>query len=222
VSDFKPIPIHARSLKAMAAFASEDDMRYVLQSVLVEVSGHRVYYIATDGRIMCVLLGGDDDGPNRRAVVPARIIERTDPSLDAKGEVTPTALVVDGLIAGDMDTFRFDPVESDGNRYPNWRQVWPKEPPPPPTAAPVIGPMYLSALLEFEVAIWGPRFADGDSRDLSLWSAVFHGDGVAEIERAGHMEFRALISCKHRPAPGYFARPDWLTSLLTQELGVTP
>jgi hypothetical protein len=137
MTDTKTFNVRLRELRALRLFASEDESRYALNGVRIEVSaGQRQVMVATDGRrILC--LRSECLGQSTFSITLHRSfidrIERTvsDNRLLLGDELEIT---IHGIVAtAKLVSYKIaveDEAVIDEN-YPNWRQVIPKSPETP-------------------------------------------------------------------------------------------
>lgn len=148
--------IPAKILKAVAAFASRDETRYILQGVCVEASKEKTLLIATNGR-MAVIYNATDDidwvkTPDVALsfVVPIHLIQKAEP--DALRRVALNQWNGDGVefvsLTGKIE-MRDKTVEG---HYPNWRHIIPAKEPTPMTRI-CINPGFLDRFSKFANAV---------------------------------------------------------------------
>jgi hypothetical protein len=106
------IQIQPGVFPAIASFAAKGDVRYVLNSVMVDAGPDGVFLVGTDGHAIAVARIDATPHPARQYIIAGEVAD-----LIAKNKRKP--------IDFDIDAMRFDninAVEVDG-RYPDWRRV---------------------------------------------------------------------------------------------------
>lgn len=218
-------------LEAMRPFMSEDESRYVLCGMRVEIHDGKTLLIATDGRRLAVLQSQCKFALPPQAssvgfIIPSQLFDRMQWKTEhwvgdgyggmekgAYGRNDPYNFV---LIEFDSETNRVRlthqgpkyTVEADviDGGYPNWRKVIPGDRPEQPTV------VFRSINTEYLAAFGkAARSLEGGFETVTVW---FHGGndsvpGPVEVQSISVPYFYGvLMCCKTDVAPPM--PPDWL------------
>src|SRR5688572_7123565 len=130
MTDSKQIQFPIKELCAIRVFASEDESRYILNSVRVEVEQHSAMLVATDGRTLGVMLATlePDLFPRKWSVViPASAIDSIAKSV-SKDALVSVSVVADEItlsVGSDKDcvTVVCQAMPGSAGNYLDWRNV---------------------------------------------------------------------------------------------------
>lgn len=130
VVDGKPLQLSRQQLRGLierTQFAmAQQDVRYYLNGMLLEVSAQRVRVVATDGHRLALSEVGVETGfvDQRQVVVPRKAILELQRLLDATDE--PVTLKISGTqVEVDLDVVRLTTKLIDG-RFPDYERVVPE------------------------------------------------------------------------------------------------
>lgn len=120
--------LNARALLAISQCASNENSRYYLQGVLIEIAPRHVTYVATDGNVLAAYRQDVQDGEADNALLGAFIVPLVAcKALKPKHSNFATLSHIGGsdyrLQGVNIDTI-FQPI--DGS-FPNWRRVMPSK-----------------------------------------------------------------------------------------------
>lgn len=103
-------------LKALKCFAAKKDIRYYINSVLIEVSGGKVRGVATDGACLAIAMLGSTDNPDAQYILPIAFVDSITAMKTTYGiEINGTeAKVINSAICTLVDA-----------RFPDFRRVAP-------------------------------------------------------------------------------------------------
>ncbi|MEN6636987.1 MAG: hypothetical protein ABFC56_14125 [Clostridiaceae bacterium] len=120
------ISIPLNELKAAAIFASEDEARYMLRCIRVEIADEHVRLISTDGRRLVLIESKacGEDGLSAAFSIPVEMIRAVEKPLDSGNVI----ITVESGVITIIDRTSVKKVAEDNSRvgtFPDWRKIVP-------------------------------------------------------------------------------------------------
>lgn len=109
------ITINRKALKAISHFMANKDVRYYLNGMLVEVRGHHVRIIATNGHILAAYHSEQsEDHGHMDMIIPSDAVKEA-----AKWKVDEITITESGF-SSEKNGVSFEPIDG---KFPDWRLV---------------------------------------------------------------------------------------------------
>jgi DNA polymerase-3 subunit beta len=120
------ITIDAALLKGLLAFAGRQDIRYYLNSILLETTETSAIVVGTDGNTLAVHRVSADDveghRPGLQVIIPRAALESVKPRRSGRTQTVSIELGTEVITVVGETTASAAPVDA---KYPDWRRVLP-------------------------------------------------------------------------------------------------
>ena len=122
------VTLDAALMKGMLAFAGRQDIRFYLNSLLVETTATDAILVATDGHTLAAHRVAADDvedhQPGLQVIVPRSALEAVKPKRSGRAQTVAIEVAAEAITVTGETTASADPIDA---KYPDWRRVLPAQ-----------------------------------------------------------------------------------------------
>jgi DNA polymerase-3 subunit beta len=113
-------------LKGLLAFAGKQDIRYYLNSLLIETTATDAIVVGTDGNTLAAHRVSADDveghQPGLQVIVPRSALESVKPRRSGRAQTVAIEVGAEAITVTGETSATADPIDA---KYPDWRRVLP-------------------------------------------------------------------------------------------------
>jgi len=193
------VTLDAALMKGMLAFAGRQDIRFYLNSLLVETTATDAILVATDGHTLAAHRVAADDvedhQPGLQVIVPRSALEAVKPKRSGRAQTVAIEVAAEAITVTGETTANADPIDA---KYPDWRRVLPAQVSGEPGQ---VDPRFFARVAQLADAVLGKG-------QCPAMHANGHGPMLVTFD-----ETTVAVLMPRRDAPVFAGLPAWVNGV---------